>query len=405
TITKTMGTLPTGVTLTDNGNGTATLAGTPATGTHGSYPITLSANNGVGTAATQSFTLTVNAVSTGTAPLITSGAATTFTEGIAGSFMVTTTGSPTPAITKTAGTLPTGITLTDNGNSTATLAGTPASGSAGTYLFTIQAANGVTPNATQGFTLTIENATTGGVVQCTGTLHGTFMDVMVPPQATCTLGTGTTVTHDVQVGAGGSLTSMGAAVGQDLYSAPGSKIRLMGGSIAHNLWIDRASLLYDLGASVGHDLGVDDAMSVGIQGGSVGHDVFVFGVTGPGPTGADNFLCGVTVGHDVGVFKTMGTSLFVIGDTSKDCTAPVNVGHNLYVVANASPLDVVGNTVAHDILFFANTPGGVVANTNSVGHGCNQSSNQPYSGSGNTGTFVAQCNSTSSAGPRNHGRH
>jgi len=54
------GTLPGGVTFTDNGGGTATLAGTPASGSAGSYPLTLAATNGVLPAASQSFTLTVD---------------------------------------------------------------------------------------------------------------------------------------------------------------------------------------------------------------------------------------------------------------------------------------------------------------------------------------------------------
>jgi len=58
------GALPGGVTFKDNGNGTATLSGTPAAGTAATYPLTLTATNGVGTAATQNFTLTVSAGST-----------------------------------------------------------------------------------------------------------------------------------------------------------------------------------------------------------------------------------------------------------------------------------------------------------------------------------------------------
>lgn len=54
------GALPSPVTFRDNGNGTATLSGIPAAGTAGSYPITITASNGVGTATTQSFTLIVN---------------------------------------------------------------------------------------------------------------------------------------------------------------------------------------------------------------------------------------------------------------------------------------------------------------------------------------------------------
>ncbi len=146
------GALPSGVSLTDNGDGTATLAGTPAAGTNGVYDFTINASNGVSPDAIQSFTLTVRV-----APTITSGNAATFTEGSASSFTVTTTGLPTPSVTKS-GTLPSGVTFTDNGDGTASLAGTPAAGTHGVYHFTIGASNGVTPNATQSFTLTVDVA-------------------------------------------------------------------------------------------------------------------------------------------------------------------------------------------------------------------------------------------------------
>ncbi len=45
--------------------------------------------------------------------------------------------------------------LTDNGNGTATLAGTPTQPSVGTYGFMINASNGVSPDATQAFTITV----------------------------------------------------------------------------------------------------------------------------------------------------------------------------------------------------------------------------------------------------------
>jgi len=47
------------VTFKDNGNGTATLSGTPTSGSGGTYLLTLTASNGVGTSANQSFTLRV----------------------------------------------------------------------------------------------------------------------------------------------------------------------------------------------------------------------------------------------------------------------------------------------------------------------------------------------------------
>jgi large repetitive protein len=144
------GALPSGVTFTDNGDGTATLAGTPAG--PGSFPITITAANGTSPDATQNFTLTVNQ-----APSITSADHTTFTAGSAGTFTVTTTGTPAAAVSKT-GALPSGVTFVDNGDGTATLAGTPAAGTGGTYPLTITAANGTTPNATQSFTLTVDAA-------------------------------------------------------------------------------------------------------------------------------------------------------------------------------------------------------------------------------------------------------
>ena len=89
-----------------------------------------------------------------TAPAITSANSTTFVVGAAESFTVTAAGVPTPTITLS-GTLPGGVTFSDNGNGTATLAGTPASGTGGVYPLTFTASNGVLPNATQTFTLTV----------------------------------------------------------------------------------------------------------------------------------------------------------------------------------------------------------------------------------------------------------
>ena len=156
TITKT-GTLPSGVTFTDNGDGTATLAGTPAAGTGGSYPLTITAtaSGGLAAPATQSFTLTVDA-----GPVITSADHTTFVVGSAGTFTVTTTSGSPVTITETGATLPSGVTFTDNGDGTATLAGTPAAGTGGSYSLTIKASSGVGTDATQAFTLTVNEPPT-----------------------------------------------------------------------------------------------------------------------------------------------------------------------------------------------------------------------------------------------------
>jgi hypothetical protein len=143
------GPLPGGVSFHDNGNGTATISGTPTQA--GAFPITITAANGIGANATQSFTLL-----TGQAPAITSANSVTFTAGTAGSFTVTTTGYPAPSLSETGALL--GVTFQDNGNGKATISGIPGPGTGGVYPITITAQNGVSPNATQSFTLTILQA-------------------------------------------------------------------------------------------------------------------------------------------------------------------------------------------------------------------------------------------------------
>jgi hypothetical protein len=147
------GSLPAGVSFTNNGNGTATLAGMPGAASGGIYALTFTASNGVGAPAVQNFTLTVQQ-----APAITSANNTTFTVGTFASFTVTTTGFPSAATIAQTGALPGGVSFTDNGDGTATLAGTAAAATGGTYPLTITASNGVGSPASQGFTLTVNQA-------------------------------------------------------------------------------------------------------------------------------------------------------------------------------------------------------------------------------------------------------
>ena len=165
------GSLPTGVIFTDNGNGTATLAGTPAAGTGGTYTVTITAHNCVHPRATQTFTLTVNE-----SPSVTSADATTFTVGSAGTFSVTSSGFPTASLSESGG-LPSGVSFTDNGDGTATLAGTPAAGTGGSYPLTLTADNGDGSPGSQSFTLTVDQAasvTSGASATFTVGRTGTF---------------------------------------------------------------------------------------------------------------------------------------------------------------------------------------------------------------------------------------
>ncbi|MGB6726252.1 MAG: choice-of-anchor Q domain-containing protein, partial [Terracidiphilus sp.] len=137
----TVGAFSASPTATIDGTGNATTSVTPTSSGAGTATATLD-NQTV----TQSFSVASGA------PTITSANAASFTSGTVGAFTVTTTGTPTPALSET-GALPSGVTFVDNGNGTATISGT--AGLATTYTITITAANGVSPNATQSFTLTV----------------------------------------------------------------------------------------------------------------------------------------------------------------------------------------------------------------------------------------------------------
>ncbi len=148
------GALPAGLTFTDKGNGTAIIAGTAPIGSGGSYPLVITATSTSGSI-TQGFTLTSSE-----APTITSPRATTFTTTVAGTYNITTTGYPvTLTLTDTAATLPSGLSFTDNGNGTGTIAGAPATGSEGTYPVGISATNPLdNSTATLGLTITVDPA-------------------------------------------------------------------------------------------------------------------------------------------------------------------------------------------------------------------------------------------------------
>jgi uncharacterized delta-60 repeat protein len=92
-----------------------------------------------------------------TLPSITSPSSSTFTFSSLKVFTVSATGIPQPALSNT-GTLPSGITFVDNGNGTATISGTPAAGSVGSYPISITATN-ADGSTRQAFTLTVSKAT------------------------------------------------------------------------------------------------------------------------------------------------------------------------------------------------------------------------------------------------------
>ena len=151
------GALPLGVTFTDNGDGTATLSGTPTTTSEGIFGLTITAHNGQGSDAVQNFILTVATVASNSSYFFESSARDTFTVGQSGSFKISTySESSNPYKLTETGALPSGVTFKDNGDGTATLSGTPGAGTGGTYDLTITASTGPFNSYTQLFVLTVD---------------------------------------------------------------------------------------------------------------------------------------------------------------------------------------------------------------------------------------------------------
>ncbi len=145
--------LPAGVTLVDNGDGTGTIAGTPAAGAGGSYDVVVTATNEAGSDTTD-LTLVVRQ-----APTIGGPATDTYTVGQAGSTTFTqTTGHPL-GIFSSLGALPGGVTFDGSVAGQGTYSGTPAAGTGGIYNLTVKDDNGTPPAATAPFTLTVNEAT------------------------------------------------------------------------------------------------------------------------------------------------------------------------------------------------------------------------------------------------------
>ena len=156
TLTLTAPTLPAWLALTDHGNGTATLSGTPSNADVGDHAVVLRVTDSSGLYATQSFTITVANVND--APAFTSTTVTTATQDAPYTYAVTTADPDLihgDTLTLTAPTLPAWLTLTDHGDGTATLSGTPSNADVGDYAVVLRVTDSSGLYATQSFTITV----------------------------------------------------------------------------------------------------------------------------------------------------------------------------------------------------------------------------------------------------------
>ena len=138
TFLVTSGALPPGLSLSPAG----VISGTPTA--VGVYTGVVTASNGIGTPATQSFSISVQMP-----PTITDGPPPGAIVGTAYNFAYTATGNPAPTFAVTSGGLPTGLVMSSSG----VISGTPTA--VGLYTGVVTAANGVNPPATQSFSIAV----------------------------------------------------------------------------------------------------------------------------------------------------------------------------------------------------------------------------------------------------------
>ncbi|HEX5421481.1 MAG TPA: FG-GAP-like repeat-containing protein [Gammaproteobacteria bacterium] len=151
--------VPSWLTFADNGGGAATLTGTPTADNAGPSTVELDVSDGTNTAK-QTFVVTVaNPAAADNPPSFSSTPIASATVGTPYSYSIAAAdpdAGDTVALTEAmAQPLPAWLTLTDNGDGTGTLAGTPAAGDVGDVPIELTATDGSGSAATQDFTITV----------------------------------------------------------------------------------------------------------------------------------------------------------------------------------------------------------------------------------------------------------
>ena len=165
TLTITGVVVPAWLTLTDNGGGSATLAGTPTVAEVGDHDVTLQVQDAAGATAQQTFIVSVAGTGppppppANDPPSFTSTAPATGTVGTELVYAITASDpNAGDTLTITGVTVPAWLTLTDNGDGTATLRGTPAAANVGDNAVELSVADAAGAAAAQTFTITVAAA-------------------------------------------------------------------------------------------------------------------------------------------------------------------------------------------------------------------------------------------------------
>jgi hypothetical protein len=148
--------LPEWLILTDNGDGTAILSGTPKDTDIGTHDVRLEVTDAEGAGSIQTFAVTVLDVSG--MPIFTSSPVISATEDLLYTYLIQTEG-PGEAAKRTiaAPLLPEWLHLTDTGNGTATLSGTPGDSELGKNQVALKVTNAAGASDIQEFEIIVEN--------------------------------------------------------------------------------------------------------------------------------------------------------------------------------------------------------------------------------------------------------
>jgi hypothetical protein len=158
-LTITAETKPEWLNFTDNGNGTASLTGTPTNAEVGDHDVVLRVTDITSETDTQEFTITVANVND--APGFTSTPVTEATQDVAYAYEITVTDPDLihgDVLTITAETKPEWLDFTDNENGTASLSGTPTNAEVGDHDVVLRVTDLTSETDTQEFTITVEKA-------------------------------------------------------------------------------------------------------------------------------------------------------------------------------------------------------------------------------------------------------
>ena len=265
------------------------------------------------------------------APSITSPASTSFPVGQAGTFTATATGAPTAALAASGG-VPAWLTVIGNGDGTATLSGTPPTGSAGTYQFVLTASNALNQHA-QTFTLTVSkldqaitftssppaNAAVGATydVAATGDGSGNPVVVSVTTPAVCSI----SGLHVNFTGAGTCTINADQAGNADYHVAP---------TVSQSVSVAKGTQTIAFTSTPPANVAVGGTYDVAATGGASGNAV-TFSVTTPS-------VCSLSGGAHVS-FDAAGTCTVNADQTGNDSYhAAPTVSQSVSVAAGAQTI-------------------------------------------------------------------